>query len=84
MKALKTALIIISLAGESAFAGDFSFTENLTNGNEVQPFNFTVIENFAEVTLRTWSYAGENAAGTEIDRGGFDPILTLFNASPAL
>jgi hypothetical protein len=82
MKLLNTALVIISLAGGSAFAGDFSFTGNLTDGNEVQPFNFTVTENFAEVTLRTWSYAGgTNAAGAEIDRGGFDPILTLFDAS---
>jgi hypothetical protein len=82
MKLLNTALVIIGLAGGSAFAGDFSFTGNLTDGNEVQPFNFTVTENFAEVTLRTWSYAGgTNAAGAEIDRGGFDPILTLFDAS---
>jgi hypothetical protein len=82
MRLLNTALVIIGLAGGSAFADDFSFTGNLTDGNEVQPFNFTVTENFAEVTLRTWSYAGgTNAAGAEIDGGGFDPILTLFDAS---
>ena len=82
MKIFKTALVIISLTGGSAFAGDFSFTGDFKNGNEVQPLNFTVTENFAEVTLRTWSYAGgTNAAGAEIARGGFDPILTLFDAS---
>ena len=64
MKTFKTALVIISLTGGSAFAGDFSFTGDFKNGNEVQPFNFTVTENFAEVTLRTWSYAGgTNAVG---------------------
>ncbi|MBA4143806.1 MAG: DVUA0089 family protein [Nitrosospira sp.] len=82
MKVFRSALVIIGLAGGSAFAGDFSFTGDFTNDDEVQPFSFTVTENFAEVTLRTWSYAGgTNAAGAEIARGGFDPILTLFDAS---
>jgi hypothetical protein len=35
--------------------------------------------------MRTWSYAGgTNAAGALIPRGGFDPILALFNSSGLL
>lgn len=48
----------------------------------VQEFNFQVEGAAREVTLRTWSYAGgTNAQGTVIERGGFDPIVSLFNSS---
>lgn len=80
MKAFKVAFVIAGLTAGSAFAGDFSFTGNLKDGNEVQPFFFTVTEP-ASVTLQTLSFSGgTNAAGTVIPGGGFDPIITLFNA----
>lgn len=61
-----------------AGAVDFSFTGSLTEPSEVQFFDFSVGA-FSTVTLRTWSYAGGvNAAGDLIPRGGFDPILALF------
>ena len=63
-----------------AYATDFSFVGSLDNPNEVQLFNFFVPV-ASTVTLRTWSYAGGlNAAGNTISRGGFDPILALFNS----
>ncbi len=76
------AIIAISLTAGSANAADFSFTGNFKDDNEVQEFNFTVAEAAADVTLRTWSYAGgTNAQGTVIERGGFDPIVSLFDGS---
>ena len=65
----------------SAHADNFSFTGNFTQDDNVQLFNFTV-GSLSTVTLRTFSYAGgTNSAGTVIARGGFDPILALFNAT---
>src|SRR5262245_47769873 len=64
-----------------AQADNFSFTGSFTQDDNVQLFNFTVGA-LSTVTLRTWSYAGgNNSAGNAISRGGFDPILALFNAT---
>lgn len=47
----------------------------------MQEFNFTV-ESRNEVTLRTLSFAGGiNAEGATIASGGFDTIVSLFNAA---
>lgn len=77
------------LAGALAFGTasadtvDYSFTGNFNRDDNVQLFNFTVDET-STVTLRTWSYAGGvNAAGNTIARGGFDPILALFDGTGA-
>ena len=84
-KALASAIaagMIVSAA--PAQATDFSFTGNFTNPNDVALFNFSVGTE-STVTLRTWSYAGgTNAAGDIIARGGFDPILALFDSTGAL
>jgi hypothetical protein len=62
-------------------ADSFSFTGNLAAGNQVQLFDFTVGA-VSNVILDTWSYAGgTNAAGTVIARGGFDPILAVFDST---
>ena len=80
VKALGLSIIAASLAS----AANFSFQGTLTRDDEVQLFTFSV-GSTSNVTLRTWSYAGGvNAAGTTIARGGFDPILALFNSSGAL
>lgn len=72
------------LAASLASATNFSFQGTLTRDDEVQFFNLSV-GLMSIVTLRTWSYAGGvNAAGTTIPRGGFDPILALFDSSGAL
>lgn len=74
--------IAISLASTSAAqATNMSFTGNFTYDNDVQKFTFVVAAD-SNVTLRSWSYAGGvNAAGDLIARGGFDPILSLFDSS---
>jgi hypothetical protein len=62
-------------------ATNYSYTGHLNDPNEVLLFNFTVGSESA-VTLRTYYYAGGTMAdGTAVARGGFDPILALFNAS---
>jgi len=82
---LNTAVIAILFSIGSANAADFSFTGNFTDNNEVQEFNFSVADPGSDVTLRTWSYAGgTNAAGAAIDRGGFDPVVTLFDSTGTL
>lgn len=81
MIALAVCLGVGLLAASSARADDFSFTGNFTQDDNVQLFNFSVGAN-SNVVLRTWSYAGgTNAAGQTIARGGFDPILALFDGT---
>lgn len=74
------ATALVAMASPAA-ATDFSFTGNLANQDTVQTFDF-VVGALSNVTLRTYSYAGgTNAAGTVIARGGFDPILSLYDTS---
>lgn len=82
MKKIHIAILAMGFVTGSVNAADFSFTGNFEHDDEVQEFNFTVTAPMSDVTLRTWSYAGgTNDAGAEIARGGFDPIVTLFDAS---
>ena len=65
----------------SAFAGNFSFTGNFQNDNDLQEFFFT-ISNPSIVTLQTWSFAGGTNANSQlIPAGGFAPVLALFDPS---
>ncbi|URD62152.1 DVUA0089 family protein [Sphingomonas sp. KRR8] len=74
----------LALFSTPAMAADQSFTGTLSDPNQVLLFNFTV-GSPSNVTLRTWSYAGGvNAAGATIARGGFDPILALFDSTGAI
>ena len=82
MKNTYAAILALGVIAGNANAANFSFTGNFRDDDEVQEFHFAVTEPNADVTLRTWSYAGgTNAAGTEIAGGGFDPIVTLFDSS---
>lgn len=75
------ALLLFCVIGTSAHAANFSFTGEFRYDNDVQLFDFTV-GSTSEVSLRSWSYAGGvNAAGQTISRGGFDPILAVFDAN---
>ncbi|MBU3079246.1 DVUA0089 family protein [Sphingomonas quercus] len=70
-----------ALLATSAHAADFSFTGSFVNDNDKAAFTFTVGA-ASQVVLRSWSYAGGvNAAGQTIARGGFDPILSLYDSS---
>lgn len=72
--------VTLCLCAAGAGATDFSFTGNFTYDNDVQSFTF-VLGTSSDVTLRSWAYAGGvNAAGQTIGRGGFDPVLALFDA----
>jgi len=82
MKKIHTAILALGFITGSVNAADFSFTGNFEHDDEVQEFNFIVTAPTSDVTLRTWSYAGgTNGAGAEVARGGFDPIVALFDGS---
>jgi len=82
-----TKLTIAALAASAAIAlaapaaaADFSFTGTFLTGDDVAFFDFDVGAP-SLVTLVTYSYAGgTNAAGELIGRGGFDPILSLYDS----
>ncbi|MEO7497578.1 MAG: DVUA0089 family protein [Massilia sp.] len=77
------ALLALCSAFSSAHAANISYTGQFANDNDVVLINFT-IDALSTIGLRTWSYAGGvNAAGTTIARGGFDPIIALWDASGA-
>ena len=70
-----------ALAAPAAYAANFSYTGTFSGDDDVLSFDFVAL-GASNVTLRTWSYAGgTNAAGQTIARGGFDPILSLYDLS---
>lgn len=76
-----SATLFVALAAPFASADNFSFQGTFTADDNVQLFNFTVGAT-SNVVLQTWSYAGGvDAAGVTIPRGGFDPILAVFNSA---
>jgi hypothetical protein len=81
---ITTLLGIALLALHTGARADLSFTGTFAEDDDVQTFPFTVVAP-SDVTLRTLSYAGgTNANAQVIPRGGFDPILSLFDGSGAL
>lgn len=73
-------VILAITAGPFAMAGSFSFTGSLMRDDSVELFSFTLASN-STVILQTCSYAGgPNQSGTVVPRGGFDPILSIFNS----
>jgi hypothetical protein len=83
---LKAIALILALcaSASSASAANISYTGQFTYDNEVKLIQFTV-NSLSTVVLRSWSYAGGvNAAGETIARGGFDPILALFDSTGQL
>ena len=82
---MKLKLIAVLLAMYAsvapANATTISYTGQFAHDNDVALINFTVAA-LSNVELRSWSYAGGvNAAGQTIARGGFDPIIELFNSA---
>jgi hypothetical protein len=83
---LKTIAFLLALYASvtPASATNISYTGQFAHDNDVQLINFTVGA-LSTVTLRTYSYAGGvNAAGQAIARGGFDPIMALFDSAGQL
>jgi hypothetical protein len=66
-----------------ANAGNFSFSGVFSQDDQLQVFLFTAPS--ASTLVRTWGYAGgTNANGQVIAAGGFDPILSVFDATGGL
>ena len=81
MTRLPIATALLALATPLlSHAASFSFTGNFTQDDDLQFVSFT-INNPSTVTITTLSYAGGmNAAGNIIARGGFDPIVSVFDS----
>lgn len=83
---LKPIAILLALcaSASSASAANISFIGQFIHDNDVQLINFTVGAR-STVGLHTWSYAGGvNAAGQTVARGGFDPIVALWDSAGLL
>jgi hypothetical protein len=84
MSLRRLSLAVLTLA-QVATAGSlsFSFTGVFTQDDQLQIFTFTAPTD--TTVVRTWSYAGGiNFAGAAIDPGGFDPVLSVFDATGGL
>ena len=78
------AILVAAFAALPAHAASFSFTGSFNADDDVQLFSFT-LGSSSTVTLTTLSYAGGlSSAGPLIAPGGFDGILSLFDATGAL
>src|SRR5579871_5386254 len=72
-------LAVITL-GQVATAGSLSFTGIFTQDDQLDIITFTAPG--ANTVVRTWGYAGGiNFAGNTISAGGFDPVLSVFDAT---
>jgi hypothetical protein len=77
------AVLGFCLSAGVAGAGSFSFTGTFFQDDQLEVFLFTAPAGGAVV--RTWSYAGgTNAQATLIPPGGFDPVLSVFDATGGL
>lgn len=80
LRALASAAMVLVFAGEAS-ALSFSFTGTFAGDDDVDLFLFT-LDAPATVTAITYSYAGGTQAnGNAVPAGGFDPMLTLFDAT---
>lgn len=82
VKKLLATLTLVLSAG-TASAANFSVVSALQEENDLVLFNFSLLQ-AANVTLQTLSYDGGNPAqfpAINIPAGGFDPLLSLFDAA---
>ncbi len=74
-------VIALMLAAFAApgFSNSFSFIGNFVRDNDIAMFEFTMFS-ADTVTLQTWSYGGGfNDRGEQVDSGGFEPVLQVYN-----
>src|SRR5262245_27566926 len=77
---LRTVCLALLCFSATALA-DISYTGSLAADDGMFSVDFT-LAGAADITLRTWSFAGgTNAAGDVIPAGGFAPVLSLFDSS---
>ena len=85
MRLTRVGLVALAfgLSAGVASAGTFSFTGVISGDDQVQVLLFTAPSSGA--FARTWSYAGgTNTLGQVISAGGFDPVISVFDASNGL
>ena len=71
----------MALLSEPAWAANITLQGTFGTDDAAQQFNVTV-DTAGTVDIRSYGYAGgTTATGAVVPRGGFDTILTLFNAS---
>lgn len=81
--ALSLCALVVALFTGTASAGTVSFTGTFSADDQLEIFLFTAPS--ASFFAETWSYAGGvNSAGETVPAGGFDPVLSLFDASGGL
>lgn len=69
------------VAAGSAMAANYSFSGNFSQDDDVQLFNFTA-DGTSIVTLASYGYGGGTQNnGNVVSRGGFDTVVTIFNAA---
>jgi len=74
-------VLALVLSAARAPAANFSFTGAFNRDDNVQQIGFT-LSSAGNVTLRTFGYGGgTNSAGAIIPGGGFDTLLSLYNAT---
>jgi hypothetical protein len=76
-------VLAFSLSTAVAAASSFSFTGTFLQDDQLEIFLFTAPT--ASTVVQTWGYAGgTNANGQVIPAGGFDPVLSVFDATGGL
>ena len=76
-------ILVFCMSIGVATAGTFSFTGIFTQDDQLELFQFTAPS--ASLVVQTWGYAGgTNGNGQVIAAGGFDPILSVFDATGGL
>jgi len=84
LAALFALALALGTAPASALPVNISFTGSLDRDDALAWFTFTT-DGTAPVSVVTYSYAGgTNAAGQAIARGGFDPMVSLFDSAGLL
>ena len=72
-------LCLLAAATTTLSAESFSYTGTLATPEDVFQTTFT-LTSAGSVTIQTWGFGGgTNAAGTQIQSGGFDPLIALFS-----
>ena len=80
IRALAFAAMAAMFAGEAS-ALSFAFTGTFAGDDDVDLFSFT-LDAPSTITAITYSYAGGTQTnGNVVPAGGFDPMLTLFDAT---
>jgi hypothetical protein len=75
------AILVVLITPFLSNAASLSWTGNFAQDDDLQFFTLT-LNNPSTITIVTMSYAGgTNAAGSVIPRGGFDPVLSLFDSA---